>query len=396
MAATKPVILLAFANDPADGINYLRNLPEEARQIRAALEYAEAQGLCEFELRYNATLDDILAAFQHPKLKGRIAVFHYGGHADSYELLFQSSPGSLQRIDGRGFAAFLAEQRSLQLVFLNACTTEPQVDSLLAANVQVVIATAQEVDDGVAATLAGSFYQSLAHGDSIGSAYRQSVAALRAQKGDDPALFYTAGGGPPPSAADAPATTPPSPPGIEAGGAASGGYWPWMLRTRPGAEGALEWSLPLAAGDPLFGLPPLPPKPLPDSPYQRALDYYTRDLAELFFGRSREIRDLYQRVTAAGRSRVILYYGQSGVGKSSLLDAGLAPRLEATHAVAYARRDRALGLLGTLRKQLAFTDADQGPAQNLTDCVAGGRTAGGQAPGADPRPGRRGLHPPQP
>lgn len=50
-----------------------------------------------------------------------------------------------------------------------------------------------------------------------------------------------------------------------------------MLRTRPGAEGALEWSLPLAAGDPLFGLPPLPPKPLPDSPYQRALDYYTRD-----------------------------------------------------------------------------------------------------------------------
>ena len=198
MAATKPVILLAFANDPADGINYLRNLPEEARQVRAALEYAEAQGLCEFELRYNATLDDILAAFQHPKLKGRIAVFHYGGHADSYELLFQSSPGNLQRIDGRGFAAFLAEQRSLQLVFLNACTTEPQVDSLLAANVQVVIATAQEVDDGVAATLAGSFYQSLAHGDSIGSAYRQAVAALRAQKGDDPALFYTAGGGPPP------------------------------------------------------------------------------------------------------------------------------------------------------------------------------------------------------
>ena len=133
-----------------------------------------------------------------------------------------------------------------------------------------------------------------------------------------------------------------------------------MLRTRPGAEGALEWSLPLAAGDPLFGLPPLPPKPLPDSPYQRALDYYTRDLAELFFGRSREIRDLYQRVTAAGRSRVILYYGQSGVGKSSLLDAGLAPRLEATHAVSYARRDRALGLLGTLRKQLAITDAAQG------------------------------------
>ena len=382
-AANKPVILLAFANDPADGINYLRNLPEEARQVRAALEYAEAQGLCEFELRYNATLDDILGAFQHPKLKGRIAVFHYGGHADSYELLFQSSPGSLQRIDARGFASFLAEQRSLQLVFLNACSTEPQVESLLAANVQVVIATSQEVDDSIAATLASSFYQNLAHGDSIGSAYRQAVAALRAQKGDDPALFYTAGGGPPPDAIATTAESTPAettasaaPPvtaaaagngtgsvmqvsGAEAAGSAAGGYWPWMLRTRPGAETAIEWSLPLAAGDPLFGLPPLPARPLPDSPYQRALDYYTRDMAELFFGRSRQVRDLYQRVTAAGRSSVILYYGQSGVGKSSLLDAGLAPRLEATHLVAYARRDRSLGLLGTLRTQLAAADAQK-------------------------------------
>ena len=183
MAATKPVILLAFANDPADGIHYLRNLPEEARRVRVALEEAEAQGLCEFELRYNATLDDILGAFQHPKLRGRIAVFHYGGHADSFELLLQSPEGNLQRIDGRGFGAFLAEQRSLQLVFLNACTTEPQIESLLAANVQVVIATSQEVDDGVASALASQFYQQLARGDSIGSAYRQAVAALRAAEG---------------------------------------------------------------------------------------------------------------------------------------------------------------------------------------------------------------------
>ena len=192
MAAVKPVILLAFANDPADGANYLRNLPEEERRIRAALEYAESQGLCEFEVRYNATLDDILAAFQQPKLRGRIAVFHYGGHADSYDLLFQSRPGDLQRIDARGFAAFLAEQRGLQLVFLNACTTEPQIDSLLAANVQVVIATSQEVDDVVAAELADRFYTELAHGASIDTAYKRAVAALQAQKGTDPNTFYAA------------------------------------------------------------------------------------------------------------------------------------------------------------------------------------------------------------
>ena len=156
-------------------------------------------------------------------------------------------------------------------------------------------------------------------------------------------------------------------PGSEVGGSASGGFWPWLLRTRPGAETAVEWSLPQAAGDPLFGLPPLPQRPLPESPYQRGLDYYTRDLAELFFGRSRQIRELYQRVTAAGHANVILYYGQSGVGKSSLLDAGVAPRLEGTHSVSYARRDRALGLLGTLCKQLAGVGA---PAAVNGDVVA--------------------------
>ena len=36
----KPVIFLAFANDRDDMVNYLRNLPEKARQIREPLQRA--------------------------------------------------------------------------------------------------------------------------------------------------------------------------------------------------------------------------------------------------------------------------------------------------------------------------------------------------------------------
>ena len=291
MTATKPVILLAFANEPVDSINYLRKLSVERHAVHTALENAKAAGLCDFELLYDATLDDILAAFRNPSLHGRIAVFHYGGHADSYELLFQSDSGNLERIDGRGFAAILAEQPSMQLVFLNACSTEPQVESLLAANVQVVIATSQEVDDEVASSLAGQFYEELAHGAAIGSAYRQAVAALRARRGDDPTLFYARGAAPV-IEKEVPATGTDS---VGIAGSATGGYWPWMLRTRPGAETAMESSLPLATGDPLFGLPSLPPKALPDSPYHAASTTTPGDMAELFFGRGREIRSLYQR-----------------------------------------------------------------------------------------------------
>ena len=117
---------------------------------------------------------------------------------------------------------------------------------------------------------------------------------------------------------------------------------PWQLYPAGAAE-RMDWSLAEAANDPFFGLPELPPLDLPDKPY-RYLDFYRREDAEIFFGRGREIRELYEQVTAAGSPPIILFYGQSGVGKSSLLAAGLLPRLEESHAVRYARRDQALGL----------------------------------------------------
>ncbi|MCB0126472.1 MAG: hypothetical protein KDE58_29650, partial [Caldilineaceae bacterium] len=82
MTQARPIIFLAFANDRSDGIGYLRNLPDEARRIHAALEPARAAGLCEVVVRQNATLADILAVFQHADYRHRIALWHYAGHAN--------------------------------------------------------------------------------------------------------------------------------------------------------------------------------------------------------------------------------------------------------------------------------------------------------------------------
>ena len=54
-------------------------------------------------------------------------------------------------------------------------------------------------------------------------------------------------------------------------------------------------------------------------------EFFTRDEEHLFFGRSKEIRDL---VSIATTERVLLFYAPSGAGKSSLLNAKLIPRLE--------------------------------------------------------------------
>ncbi len=315
----KPVIFLAFANERDDRARYLRNLPEEARRLRTALEGSQEAGLCELVLRANATIQEILDVFQ--KYRNRVAVFHYGGHANGYQLLLESSAGQAEAADAGGLAAFLGGQAGLELVFLNGCATQGQVQGLLDANVSAVIATSRAVDDQVATDFSAHFYQGLGGGADIRTAYDEAAAAIRTARGESPRALYW----------------------VE--DEAVEERWPWELYLREGAEVAARWNLPDAAGDPLFGLPPLPELDLPESPF-RHLHWFTREHSGVFFGRGYQIRELYDRVTAPGAAPIILFYGQSGVGKSSLLAAGLLPRLEGSHGVQYVRRGQEAGLMG--------------------------------------------------
>jgi ABC-type uncharacterized transport system fused permease/ATPase subunit len=61
----------------------------------------------------------------------------------------------------------------------------------------------------------------------------------------------------------------------------------------------------------------------PVSPY-KFLDYFEPEDADLFFGRDQEIRQLQRKFHAA---RLLILHGESGTGKTSLIRAGLLPRL---------------------------------------------------------------------
>lgn len=62
------------------------------------------------------------------------------------------------------------------------------------------------------------------------------------------------------------------------------------------------------------------------SPF-KFLDAYTLDDRQAFFGREDEVATLYEMVA---KNRLILVYGQSGTGKTSLIQCGLAARFDAT------------------------------------------------------------------
>ena len=315
----KPVIFLAFANDRDDTVGYLRNLPDEARRLREVLEPAEQAGLCEVVVRSNSTAGDIFKVFQDPEYRNRIAIFHYGGHANGYQLLLESAAGQAAAADAGGLAAFLGAA---------AGTATGVPERLFDAAADA--GTAGREHPGGDLHVAGDrrpgghglFLSVLSgagwRGDDSHGLPRSRSCGANGQRGQPRGRCTSV------SQDDAQSRP-------------EADRWPWNLYLREGSEIADQWNLPEAVNDPLFGLPPLPEQDLPESPY-RHLNWFTRKDAEVFFGRGHQIRELYDRLTAPRTAPIILFYGQSGVGKSSVLDAGLIPRLEQNYEVRYLRR----------------------------------------------------------
>ena len=213
-----PIVLLVYANDRVDPANHLRNLSEEIGRIRDALQAAERAGLCQVLIEANASADRLFSVLQDSRYRNRIAILHYAGHANGYQLLLESASGGHGAAHAEGLAAFLGQQRALELVFLNGCSTEQQVQGLLDANCAVVIATSQAIDDRVAMDFASRFYAGLGGGASLEQAYNEAVAAVQTQTGSNPRALYWG---------DAAVTE------------ALAGRPPWELKVKPGVESAL-------------------------------------------------------------------------------------------------------------------------------------------------------------
>ena len=122
-------------------------------------------------------------------------------------------------------------------------------------------------------------------------------------------------------------------------------------RRHPSAQHALDALQPLLERPAAAKLASGDAVELPDQPY-RHLEPFTRAHAAVFFGRKRKVRQLHAAISDEGGAPIVFLYGPSGVGKSSLLDAGVRPRLEQTHAVVYLRRASKVGLVAQLHALL--------------------------------------------
>lgn len=178
MAHSKtPVILFAFAND-ADAP--LRELAVEQDELRAVFEQAEREGKCKLVFLAAATADKVILAFQENR--GRVRVFHYGGHSGQDAIFLRSAYQKQKAIKADNLVEFLSLQEGLELAFLNSCLSLRQAKQYQKAGVKAVLATNQKIGDVSARKFARLFYTSMAAGASIPEAYREAEAAFQVEE----------------------------------------------------------------------------------------------------------------------------------------------------------------------------------------------------------------------
>lgn len=264
--ARQTILFLAANPSGADRLA----LDREAHSIREELTRSGYRDRFEFVAREAMEPLDLLRALREVKP----TVVHFSGLAGQSGLLFHAADGRALVVPPTAIAeAFGAAGASVRLVVLSACYSDASADALL-AYVDCVVGMGGTLQEDAAKAFAVGFYGALGEDESVTAAYRHGTAAISLQgllNAERPQLRVRA-------ALDADRI---------------------VLATT---------SAPPSLQCPYPGMRP-----------------YTADDAEQFHGRDAEIAEILGRLRAGEHEIYVI--GPSGSGKSSLLAAGVLPRL---------------------------------------------------------------------
>ncbi|MBV9444997.1 MAG: CHAT domain-containing protein [Streptosporangiaceae bacterium] len=170
-----PVRILFLGANPR-GTRPLR-VDEEIREIQQTIMQGRERDNIRVETRWAVRPRDITQALIDTKPH----FVHFAGHGGGEEESFaaESDYGFVHIIPVEGLVeAFGALGRDVRCVIVNACRTERLADAL-AAVVPCVIGMREPVGDRSAIRFSIGFYQALAGGEPVGTAFRAGVAQLR-------------------------------------------------------------------------------------------------------------------------------------------------------------------------------------------------------------------------
>lgn len=151
----------------------------EAREIRASLRGAR------FGERFSVHLEPAarLVEVERGLREYRPHVVHFCGHGDEERLFLLDDEGDALPVDPAALAGLVARVAGpeLRLVVLNACRSLAHARALVDEGVALAMGMAAPLGGRAAVELAASLYGALGAGETVGDAYEQAVAGMRAR-----------------------------------------------------------------------------------------------------------------------------------------------------------------------------------------------------------------------
>ena len=166
--------ILFLAANPVDAKSRLR-LDEEFKHIRMKLRGGERRDCFELVSEWAVTVEDL----QEILLCHRPHILHFSGHGSETDgITLEDQSGKMRQLNQQAFANLIKVLKdNLRIVVLNACYSEDQANYLKEI-VDFTIGMGKAVGDKAAIVFASHFYQGLAFGRSVATAFELGKGQL--------------------------------------------------------------------------------------------------------------------------------------------------------------------------------------------------------------------------
>ena len=180
-----PFFLHLLANPSNDQLDLAESLLREQSVMQRL--FSRLNPIPEENVQYEAHPEsdwDLLDSFRSkPTIRRDMTYFHFSGHGENGNLIFQSKDGDQNEAKKRGLASTLEAFPNLGLIFLNCCTSDLLAQEI-AKDGRIVIASPYVVPTDLAVEMAESFYKHLTEDNSIWDSFLAARDNLDVIPGD--------------------------------------------------------------------------------------------------------------------------------------------------------------------------------------------------------------------
>ena len=168
-----PMKILFLAANPRD--TQPLHLDEEVRAIDHALQSAAYRDRFNLEQAWAVRYNDL----QNVLLRHQPTIVHFSGHgSNTNELILLDNDGGSHPVSLQALSRLFAILKdNIRCVVLNACYSESQAQAI-AQHIEAVIGMTNALGDSAAIEFASAFYQALAYGRSIKTAFDLGCAQI--------------------------------------------------------------------------------------------------------------------------------------------------------------------------------------------------------------------------